>query len=140
MKFHLIIIGPIKWCRIAARESVTNYLSLRRLFRSFKRFQTTIGKYPLDLSIRQEIILIVNMKFAICFVLLVAAMGVSRAQLAGGGAPPVSPGWLIGQGASINAVSLAVNGALASNADASTLPPELQVIDLRPILCSEREI
>lgn len=71
------------------------------------------------------------MKLTICAIFVVAAVCVSNAQLppgAGGlGGPPASPGWLIGQGASINAVSLAVNGALASNADASTLPPELQV-------------
>lgn len=68
------------------------------------------------------------MKSAFALVLLVAAITVSQAQWPPGpGGPPLSPGYLIGQGASINAVSLAVNGALATNADASTLPPELQV-------------
>lgn len=68
------------------------------------------------------------MKSVFSFVLLVVIVAVSQAQLPpGAGGPPLTPGWLIGQGASINAVSLAVNGALASNADASTLPPELQV-------------
>lgn len=71
------------------------------------------------------------MKFTICAMFVVAVVCVSNAQLAPGvggiGGPPASPGWLIGQGASINAVSLAVNGALAANSDGSTLPPELQV-------------
>lgn len=69
------------------------------------------------------------MKSAFALIVLVAAINVSQAQWGapGAGGPPLSPGYLIGQGASINAVSLAVNGALATNADASTLPPELQV-------------
>lgn len=56
------------------------------------------------------------------------APGAAGAPGAPGAAGPAAPaGWLIGQGASINAVNLAVNGALASNADSATLPPELQV-------------
>lgn len=78
------------------------------------------------------------MKFATASMVLLATICVSSAQWPaafgggfggpGAGGPPASPGWLIGQGASINAVSLAVNGALAANSDGSTLPPELQVI------------
>lgn len=87
------------------------------------------------------------MKFAIASIVLLATVCVSNAQWpaafgfggAGGpgaaaGGPPASPGWLIGQGASINAVSLAVNGALAANSDAATLPPELQVRSLTLII------
>lgn len=64
------------------------------------------------------------MKVAIFVVaILFVSLGYSsNAQLIGPGA-----GWTFGQEASKNAVSLAVNSAL-SKADASTLPPELQVI------------
>lgn len=47
----------------------------------------------------------------------------SSAQIGGPGL-----GWAIGQQASVNAVSLAIDGALAK-ADPATLPPELQVSD-----------
>lgn len=49
----------------------------------------------------------------------------SSAQIGGPGL-----GWAIGQQASVNAVSLAIDGALAK-ADPATLPPELQVSDTK---------
>lgn len=48
----------------------------------------------------------------------------SHAQIGGPGL-----GWAIGQQASVNAVSLAIDGALAK-ADPATLPPELQVNEM----------
>lgn len=58
------------------------------------------------------------------FVGVIAAFACnSSAQMVGPGI-----GWAIGQQASVNAVSLAIDGALAKT-DPTTLPPELQVSD-----------
>lgn len=65
-------------------------------------------------------------------IVLIAFLATSNGQLGGipglgfGGPPIASAGWFIGQEASKNAVSLAINGALAKT-DPATLPPELQV-------------
>lgn len=57
----------------------------------------------------------------VCVVVLASFVCVSHAQIGGPGI-----GWAIGQEASKNAVSFAVDGALAK-ANPATLPPELQV-------------
>lgn len=70
------------------------------------------------------------MKLLSSTLVLLAFILVCRGQEPGtgvGGPPVISPGYLIGQEASKNAVNLAISNALATNSDASTLPPELQV-------------
>lgn len=63
------------------------------------------------------------MKISIAFVAIaMACLAISEAQVPGG----PGAGILIGQEASINAVSIAINSALAKT-DPTTLPPELQV-------------
>lgn len=60
--------------------------------------------------------------------LSIAFVAIALACVAGGEAQVAAPGagWLIGQEASVSAVSIAVNSALAKT-DPATLPPELQV-------------
>lgn len=72
----------------------------------------------------------VTMKVFTSILVVFAVIAVVRGQAAGGaaGGPPIiSPGYLIGQEASKNAINFAINNALTTNADASTLTPEQQV-------------
>lgn len=69
------------------------------------------------------------MKVLNSFLVLLAFVAIAKAQAPSsvGGPPILSPGYLIGQEASKNAVNFAINNAIATNADPSTLSPEFQV-------------